>query len=191
MKAICVVLTFLTAYAPIGRYAAAQSAWFDATTQPTPFSSPINSIAYARHGPLPGHPGYFQTIKYIDDGIKYVDSNSSFIISPHGEICFFTLPNSPQTIYEGPYRFWCAYPQSIGRVEAVRRSGGNFNEIHLWCGREYPQCAHKIGYWNPLAESGWFANSIAVPTAAYQHERAALEDLVFMMGKDIRTPDRQ
>ena len=142
----------------------------------TPPSPEINSPAYARRGPLPGRPDYLLTIKYIDDGMRYVDPLTHFFVSPAGELCFRTKPNYPQVIYETRYRIWCMYPQTVDRVEAVSNDITRINEVHVWCRRAYPQCAHS------LTEPGWIANSISTSTVDYRKERDALEDLIDMMG---------
>jgi hypothetical protein len=140
----------------------------------------INSPAFATRGPLPGRPDYLQTIKYIDDGMRYVDPLTHFFISPAGELCFRTKPNYPQAIYEARYRTWCMYPQTVDRVEAVSNDITRINEVHLWCLRAYPQCAHS------LTEPGWIANSISASTLDYRQERDALENLIYLMGGKIR-----
>jgi hypothetical protein len=143
-------------------------------------SPEINSPAFARRGPLPTRPDYLLTIKYIDDGMRYVDPLTHFYVSPAGELCFRTKPNYPQVIYETRYRTWCMYPQTVDRVEAVSNDITRINEVHLWCRRAYPQCAHS------LTEPGWIANSISTSTVDYRKERDALEDLIDMMGGKTR-----
>ena len=139
-----------------------------------------NSPAFARRGPLPGRPDYLLTIKYIDDGMRYVDPLTHFFISPAGEMCFRTKPNYPQVIYETRYRVWCIDPQTVDRVDAVTNDITRINEVHVWCRRAYPQCAHS------LSEPGWIANSISTSTVDYRKERDALEDLVDLMGGKTR-----
>jgi hypothetical protein len=143
-------------------------------------STEINSPAFARRGSLPGRPDYLLTIKYIDDGMRYVDPLTHFFISPAGELCFRTKPNYPQVIYETRYRTWCMHPQTVDRVEAVSNDITRINEVHVWCRRAYPQCAHS------LTELGWIANSISISTVDYRKERDALEDLTDMMGGKTR-----
>ena len=116
----------------------------------------------------------------IDDGMRYVDPLTHFFVSPAGELCFRTKPNYPQVIYETRYRTWCMYPQTVDRVEAVSNDITRINEVHLWCRRAYPQCAHS------LSEPGWIANSISASTVDYRKERDALEDLVDLMGGKTR-----
>jgi hypothetical protein len=142
--------------------------------------APINSPAFARRGPLPGRPDYLQTIKYIDDGMRYIDPLTQFFVSPVGEMCFRTKPNYPQVIYETRYRIWCIYPQTVDRVEAVTNDITRINEVHVWCLRAYPQCAHSLN------EIGWIANSISASTVDYRQERDAVENLIYLMGGNIR-----
>lgn len=135
---------------------------------------PINSDAFALRGPLPGWPPYLATVKYIDDGMRYVDPPSGFFISPSGEMCFRTIPDYPTVIYDHFYRTWCIYPQMVDRVETV--TNPTTNEVRVWCIRAYPQCAHTI------ENFARFSNSISAPTLDYRQERTALENLVYMMG---------
>lgn len=146
----------------------------------TSLSAEGNSPGFARRDPSPGRPNYLQTIRYIDDGMRYVDPLTQFFVSPVGELCFRTKPNYPQSIYETRYRVWCAPPQTVDRVEAVSNDITRINEVHLWCQRAYPQCAHS------LTEPGWIANSIAASTLDYRQERDALENLIYLMGGNIR-----
>src|SRR6266496_243034 len=146
----------------------------------TSLSEGANSPAFARRDPLPGRPDYLQTIKYIDDGMRYIDPLTQFFVSAAGEMCFRTKPNYPQVIYETRYRIWCIYPQMVDRVEAVTNDITRINEVHVWCLRAYPQCAHSLN------EPGWIANSISASTVDYRKERDALEDLVDLMGGKTR-----
>ena len=135
--------------------------------------APINAPVFAIRGPLLGQPGYLQTIKYIDDGLRYVDPLSQFFISPAGAMCFRTRPDYPTVIYDNFYRDWCMFPQTVDRVEAA--TNPTINEVRLWCMHAYPQCAHSLG-------DGRIANSISAPTFDYRQERAALANLIYMMG---------
>lgn len=148
--------------------------------QPVPAGYPVAAPAPAIDSPIfavrlppPGHPGYLATIKYIDDGMRYVDPLAGFYVSPAGELCFHTRPDYPTTIYENYYRDWCIFPQSVDRVEALPNP--TLNEVRLWCRRAFPQCARSLG-------DGRIADSILAPTLDYRQERDALEHLIFMMG---------
>jgi hypothetical protein len=140
----------------------------------------INFPAFAMRGPLPGRPDYLQTIKYIDDGMRYVDPLTHFFVSSAGELCFRTKPNYPQAIYEARYRVWCMYPQTVDHVAAATNDITRINEVDVWCLRAYPQCAHS------LTEPDWIANSISASTLDYRQERDALENLIYLMGGNIR-----
>src|ERR1700758_118436 len=65
---------------------------------PAPPPAPVNSPAFAVRAPLPSQPGYLTTIKFIDDGMRYVDPLSLFYVSVAGELCFRTRPDYPTTI---------------------------------------------------------------------------------------------
>jgi len=139
----------------------------------------INSPAFAVRIPAPGRPGYLQTIKFVDDGMRYVDRDSQFFISPAGEMCFRVRPNYPEIIYDAAYRNWCIYPQVVDRVEAATNDVTGINEVRLWCLRSYPQCAHA-------PDSGWVSNNISAGTVDYLRQRAAVEDLISIMGGNVR-----
>jgi hypothetical protein len=142
---------------------------------PPPYEAgPINSSVFVIRGPLPGWPPFLATVKYIDDGMRYVDPPSRFFISPIGEMCFRTIPNYPTIIYDHFYRTWCIHPLMVDRVEAV--TNPTTNEVRVWCRRAYPQCVHS------LEELPRFSNSVSAPTLDYRQERAALENLIYMMG---------
>lgn len=138
----------------------------------------INSPVFAVRIPEPG-PDYLQTIKFIDDGMRYIDRDSQFFISPAGEMCFHVRPNYPEVIYAATYRNWCIYPQIVDRVEAATNDVTGINEVRLWCIRSYPQCAHA-------PDTGWVSNNISAATVDYLQERAAVERLVYMMGGSVR-----
>jgi hypothetical protein len=144
---------------------------------PAPPPAPVNSPVFAVRAPLPGQPAYLTTIKFIDDGMRYVDPLSLFYVSPAGEMCFRTHPDYPTTIYENYYRDWCIFPQTVDRVEVV--TNPTINEVRVWCMRAYPQCAHSPA-------DGGFANYIVAPTLDYRQERVAVENLVYMMGGGAR-----
>jgi hypothetical protein len=156
-------------------HAEAPPAGFATVGQP----APINALTFPPRDVLPAPLNYLQTAKYIDDGMVYADPLSRFFISPVGEMCFRIRPDYPTIIYNNFYRDWCIYPQFVDRVEAV--TNPTINEVRLWCMRAYPQCAHSGG------EIGQIANSISVPTVDYRQERAAVENLIRMMGGSARS----
>jgi hypothetical protein len=171
MRAACAAAVLLTVWAPAVSSGQGLPPGFAPANQPAPINSDV------RRASLPGQPSYLQTVKYIDDGMRYIDPLSQFFISPAGEMCFRIIPNYPTIIYESFYRNWCIYPQLVDRVEAA--TNPTFNEVRLWCRRDYPQCAHSLG------EFGRISNSISAPTIDYRQERAALENLIQMMGGNV------
>ncbi len=78
MRAAWVMALLLTASAPKVLVGEALPPEFAVAGQP----APINSLAFARRDPLPGRPSYLETIKYIDDGVRYIDALSQFFIHP-------------------------------------------------------------------------------------------------------------
>src|SRR5579875_1065900 len=88
------------ALAPL-RSADAQGALFGDWRPPPPM---IDSPAFALRSPLPGHPGYLETIAYIDDGLKYVDSKRAFFVSRDGRMCFVGVLNVRRTDRAGQNR---------------------------------------------------------------------------------------
>ena len=141
--------------------------------------------AVAGRDMLPYRLSYLQSIKFIDDGVRYIDPLSRFFISPAGELCFRGVPSSPQIIYDSGHRDWCMHPWFVGRVEAVANDITHINEVRLSCGRDYPQCARRLGPLPALANAAWVANSISAATHDYRRERAALENLITLMGGAI------
>jgi hypothetical protein len=102
-------------------------------------------------------------------------------------MCIFARPTYPTSIYADSYRYWCLYPQAVERAEALP-NGDAVHVVRLWCRHAYPQCAHRLFYPVVPGNNRWVANDIVVPTIAYQAERAALEDLIFIMGGSVRIP---
>jgi hypothetical protein len=168
---------FLTAYAsPPACRGQVMLTGFGTVTSP----ASINSIYFARRPPSPYQLNYLQAIKYIDDGMKYIDPLSDFFVSPLGELCFRSLPNSIDNIYNNYYSNWCMYPVMVSKVEVTT------NGVQLSCLHAYPQCAHRrdrpslLDYF--LSDKRWIADSITAQTVPYRQERAALQDLIVMMG---------
>jgi hypothetical protein len=148
---------------------------------------PIDSPAFAKRAPLPGQPGYLETIRYIDDGLRYVSAGSGFIVSPEGEMCFQGLVNTETNPYANYRNYWCISPTAIGAVEAVRNDITQVNGVRLWCRHSDPQCAHKIGFPN-LLDRSWIANSITAETLPFRAQQAAIEHLIYLMGGDVGEP---
>ena len=171
MPAKCTIVALPIAFAPTVLYGETWVWPFAVTSE----HAPINSIVFAVRSVLPGQPGYLQTIKYIDDGMRYADPGSRFFISPAGEMCFRLRPHYPTVYYDDYYRNWCMHPWMVDRVEAG--IGFALNEVRLWCAHSAPQCAHAADE---------IANGISAPSIEYQQERLALENLIFLMGGSVR-----
>jgi hypothetical protein len=150
--------------------------------QPDPAA--INSVAYAVRAAPPGRPGYLETIKYIDDGVKYIDQYSQFFISFDGQLCFRGLVNHQLAEFENYQTYWCMYPTAINNVEALENDVSHVDEVRLWCRHVAPQCARRYGYPTFLNENSDIANSVTVQIVPYKSERNAIEYLVYLMGGD-------
>ncbi len=158
-----------------------------AACAPAP-SPPVDSPSFARRPPLPGQPGYLETIKYVADGVRYLSSGSTFFISSDGELCFQGLPDANMNPYAMPANYWCMSPTAVGSVDAVSNDVTYVDAVRLWCRHSAPQCAHKIGYPNMLDQS-WIANSITAEIIPYREQRAAIEHLIYLMGGDVGEPE--
>jgi hypothetical protein len=149
-----------------------------------PPREPINSVAYERRPPLPGQPGYLETIKFIFDGVHYISPTSGFLVSETGDLCFqgAIVPGNPPEYI--PNNFWCISPFEVSRVEAIENDITYINQIRLWCRLGAPQCVYKTGYPNMLDDQ-WVANSITTETVPVLRQRDAIEYLVYLMGGDV------
>ena len=146
----------------------------------------VNSPAFEKRAPLPGQAGYLETIKYIDDGMKYLDPSSEFFVSFYGDMCFRGLINRQLATFETYANYWCMNPQAINNIDVLQDNITNINSVRLWCIHAAPQCARRVGYPNYLDTSPGIASSIWVQITPYQPERAALERLVYLMGGNVR-----
>ena len=147
----------------------------------------INSPAYAIRPPPPGQPGYLDTIRYIDSGVKYIDPYAEFFISYDGQMCFRGLVNRQQAYFENYQSYWCMYPTAVNNVEALENDISYVNTVRLWCVLQAPQCARRIGFANFLDNSfldnsDWIGNSIAAQTRPSREQRNAIEYLIYLMG---------
>ena len=147
----------------------------------------INSDAFAKRQPLPGQSGYLETIRFIDDGMKYIDPFAEFFISPDGQMCFRGLVNRRLLEFENYQSYWCMNPAFVNNVEDLQNSITSVNSVRLWCTLEAPQCARRIGLPNFLDESPWISNSISAETRPSKEQRAAIEHLIFLMGGNVRS----
>lgn len=148
----------------------------------------INSPGYAMRPPPLGQPDYFETIRYIDDGVKYIDPYAEFFISYDGQMCFRGLVNRNLTKFENYQNYWCMYPVFVKNVEELRDNVTTVNSVRLWCVLEAPQCARRIGLPNFLDESPWIGNSISAQTRPSRDQRSAIEHLIYLMGGNVRNP---
>jgi hypothetical protein len=146
---------------------------------------PINSLAFQKRPPLPGQPGYLQTINYIDDGLHYITPNAGFFISAAGDMCFEGASTPGVTPVYIPPNYWCMSPFAVSRVEAIENNISYINQVRLWCRLAAPQCAYKVGYPN-VPDNLWIANSITAETVPFLRQRDAVEYLIYLMGGNVR-----
>jgi hypothetical protein len=169
----------LTACSPVPpRYFGPQLASAQGEVEP----QAINSPAYAIRPPLPGRPGYLDTIRYIDDGVKYIDPYAEFFVSYDGQMCFRGLINRQLSYFENYQNYWCMYPTAVNNVEALENDISYVNTVRLWCVLAAPQCARRTGFPDFLDESGWIDNSITAQTRPFREQRDAIEYLIYLMG---------
>jgi hypothetical protein len=160
------------------RYFGPQLAWVPDGVDP----AAINSAAFVKQTPPPGSPGYLETIRYIDDGVKYIDQYSEFFVSFDGQLCFRGLVNLQQAEFENYQNYWCIPPGAVHNIDALENDVSYVNEVRLWCGHSAPQCARRFGYANFLDESNWLANSISAQIVPFKQERRAIGYLIYLMG---------
>jgi hypothetical protein len=164
------------------QYFGPQLAWVPGEADP----AAINSIAFVKRTPPLGRPGFLETIRYIDDGVKYIDRYAEFFISFDGEMCFRGLVNRQLELFENYQNYWCIFPAAVNNVEALENNVSYVNTVRLWCAHEAPQCVHRFGYPNFLDESGMIGNSITAQTRPAGEQRAAIEYLIYLMGGRVR-----
>jgi hypothetical protein len=146
----------------------------------------INSPVFAIRPPLPGQPGYLDTIKYIDNGVKYIDPFAEFFISADGQMCFRGLVNRQSALFENYQNYWCMYPTAVNNVESLENNISYVNTVRLWCVLEAPQCARRVGFPNVLDDSDWIGNSITAQTRPFREQRNAIQYLIYLMGGNVR-----
>lgn len=149
-------------------------------------SQAINSTVFAVRQPPPGQPGYLDTIRFIDNGVKYIDPYAEFFVSFDGQMCFRGLVNRQQLVFENYQNYWCMPPTAVNNVEALENNVSFVNSVRLWCVLEAPQCARRFGFPNFLDESGWWGNSITAQTRPFREQRDAVEYLIYLMGGRVR-----
>ena len=149
----------------------------------------INSPSFVVRPPPPGQPSYLDTIRYIDDGVKYIDPFAEFFVSFDGQLCFRGLVNRQQAYFENYQNYWCLYPTAVNNVEALENNVSYVNNVRLWCVLEAPQCARRIGIPNFLDDSVWIGNSITAQTRPFREQRSAIQYLIYLMGGNVREPE--
>jgi hypothetical protein len=149
-----------------------------------PPAPPLNSPVFATRKPLPGQPGYLETIRFIDNGVHYVSAGAGFFVSADGDMCFQGLTNPGAVLWVNYRNYWCISPKSVSAVDALNNDITSVNMVRLWCRHADPQCAHKIGYANMLDDQ-WIANSISAETVPIRQQRAAIEHLIYLMGGHV------
>src|SRR5215471_4236268 len=149
----------------------------------------IDSDVFAKRPPLAGQRGYLETIRFIDDGMKYIDPFAEFFISYDGQMCFRGLVNRQEAVFENYQNYWCMYPTQVSNVEALWDNISYVNSVRLWCAMEAPQCARRIGFPNGfLDDSGWWGNSITAQMRPFREQRDAITYLIYLMGGNVREP---
>jgi hypothetical protein len=182
---VATVMLLLVACSPVPpRYFGPQLASIGGDVDP----DAINSPAFAIRRPPPGRPGYLETIRYIDNGVKYVDAFAEFFISFDGQMCFRGLVNRQLTLFENYQNYWCMHPTAVNNIDALEDNVSNVNTVRLWCALEAPQCARRFGFGNFLDDSGWWGNTITTQTRPFREQRDAIGYLVYLMGGNVREP---
>jgi hypothetical protein len=134
----------------------------------------INDPAYAQRAPPVGRPTYLDTIKYIDDGVRYADPTAAFFVSPDGRMCFRVVLTALRTSLDNYNLYkssWCLPPTAVNRVYPV-----GADQLGLSCKHADPQCIREIGY---LYRATNTASMRIVPS---NQEKAAVEHLIYLMG---------
>jgi len=159
--------------------------WVPAAVGPTD----INSVAFAKRQSPPGQAGYLDTIRYIDDGVRYLDPYAVFLVSPAGELCFRGAMEIGIRKLPNYYDYWCMTPAAVAEVDALDNDVSYIPEVQLWCRHASPYCARRVQYQEYLLSPGLgFSNTITVPVIPFKQEKGAIEHLVYLMGGDVHDP---
>jgi hypothetical protein len=134
-----------------------------------------NNPAFAQRAPPPGRPDYLETIKYIDDGMRYVDPAAAFFVSPDGRMCFRGVLTAERNSLDNLYKSdWCLPPTSVKRVDSLRTG-----QVSLYCKHADPQCIREIGFWYREV------NTISLRIVPSDQEKVAVEYLIYLMGGNL------
>jgi hypothetical protein len=140
----------------------------------------VDIAVYARRAPAPGQPSLAESVKYIDDGLRYVDPATGFFIAPDGRMCFRGAFTLSQTIFDWLYKTdWCLSPTAVNQVELVPDIVTGKYQLQLSCKHAAGQC---------IAETGSLlrqANLLMLPIVPPRQEKAAIEHLVWLMGGSV------
>jgi hypothetical protein len=135
----------------------------------------VDSPVFAQRAPPAGRPTYLETIKYIDDGLRYVDPTAAFFVSFDGRMCFRGVLNAERTNLDYFYKSdWCLLPAAVYRVDSIKTG-----EVSLFCKHADPQCIREIGY----RYRG--ANHATIRIVPSDQEKVAVEHLIYLMGGNL------
>jgi hypothetical protein len=135
----------------------------------------VNNPAFAQRAPPVGRPGYLETVKYIDDGLRYVDPSAAFFVSPDGRMCFRGVLNPERDDLNYFYKSdWCLPPHAVSRVDSIRTG-----QVSLFCKHADPQCIREIGYRYRAA------NTATLHIVPSDQEKVAVEHLIYLMGGNL------
>jgi hypothetical protein len=138
----------------------------------------VNNPAFAQRTPPAGLPTYGETIKYIDDGLRYVDPTAAFFVSSDGQMCFRgASPTLLGNFYNSYHLFesdWCLPPVAVKWVHSIE-----IGNVSLSCKHADPQCIREIG--NLYRAT----NTIHIRIVPSDRERSAVEHLIYLMGGNL------
>ncbi len=135
----------------------------------------VNNPAFAQRAPPTGRPTYLETIKYIDDGLRYADPAAAFFVSTDGRMCFRSVLTTQQTNLDNYYKsVWCLLPSAVSRVYSI-----DTGQVSLSCKHTDPQCIREIGI------SYRATNTARVRIVPSDQEKAAVEHLIYLIGGSL------
>ena len=140
-----------------------------------------NQPGFEKRPPPPGQPGWFETIKFVNDGVQYLQPWGSFVVSPLGDLCFRGALEVTIRRLANYRNYWCMPPRAVAAVEALDDDVTHIPMVRLWCRHDAPYCAFRVNGF-PWYGSYPLADTITVQMVPYRREKAAVEHLVYMMG---------